>query len=242
MVDPFGVVHSGKRGNDDPRRVTVIQREVGSIDLQRQRRVGVQDLVGLQDRVIEGAEPLREDTMAEPGCGRPAAAARSASRTPVQVCVVDHPSTQAIGSSTVWRGIASTRPDPAAPDRSPPTVQAPPRTGDSRVDTGCNGGAVDLKFVGAPAVAAAAGKQQRRTAGESAQGLPGGQRRDQQRTAADDGQCAATTQGRQIRVGCHQPIGVARLGHRVGQRGVKNAGIDRDRGLATFSAASDRCG
>jgi hypothetical protein len=48
----------------------------------------------------------REDTIAEPGFGRPAAAARSASRTPVQVCVVDQPSTQAIGNSTVWRGIA----------------------------------------------------------------------------------------------------------------------------------------
>ena len=36
--DPFGAVHPGKRGNDDPRRIAVIQREVGAVDLQRQQR------------------------------------------------------------------------------------------------------------------------------------------------------------------------------------------------------------
>ena len=48
-----------------------------------------------------------ERTVARAGVDIPARAARSRRRTPLHVCVVDHPSTQAIGNSAVCCGIAS---------------------------------------------------------------------------------------------------------------------------------------
>jgi len=68
-------------------------------------------------------EPLRssERTIAEFGVATPASAARSRSRTPVHVWVVDQPSTHAIGSVTVCWGIASSA------ERSSTTGRGPTR-------------------------------------------------------------------------------------------------------------------
>ena len=84
---PFGVVHAGQCRNNDSRRETVIRRQVGVVDPQCEKRIRVQDLVGLQGGAVEtrrGVPPnarmrisARVHPPARPG---PAAAPRSTSR------------------------------------------------------------------------------------------------------------------------------------------------------------------
>ena len=40
LLDPLRAVHARQRGDDDARRVAVVEREVGAVDPQRQQRVG----------------------------------------------------------------------------------------------------------------------------------------------------------------------------------------------------------
>ena len=90
----------GRRGADDARRVAVVEREVDAVDLQREQRPLVGDLVCGERRAREDAVCLERDV---PDGRRSAGAqrARPSSRTgtPVQRWVVDQPSTQAIGRS-----------------------------------------------------------------------------------------------------------------------------------------------
>jgi len=53
------VVHAGQGGNNDPGRIPMIQGQVGAVDPQRQQRVRIANLVGLQRRRTERATLLQ---------------------------------------------------------------------------------------------------------------------------------------------------------------------------------------
>ena len=83
--------------------IAVVERQVGAVDPQRQQRVGGSCTWSrAQRRLAQHAARLqRSHEHARRRPARPAARGESASRTPVQCCVVDQPSTQAIGSRAV---------------------------------------------------------------------------------------------------------------------------------------------
>ena len=87
--------------------IAVVSGQVDTVDLKGEQRIGIAYLIGLQDGMIEPAEALQRVHGGSGGGRHWASAARSRSRTPVHVWVVDQPSTQAIGSSAVCCGIVS---------------------------------------------------------------------------------------------------------------------------------------
>ena len=181
-LHPFGVVHAGQRGNDDPGGVAVVEGQVGAVDLEGEQRVGVEHLIGLSTAWLNAPDVPATSPSPSATSVTPAASARSRSRTPVHVCVVDHPSTHAIGRVAVCCGMARSSAPVSCTGGAPPVSESRQAVaGLLRVDLRGCGGAVDLKVVGAVAVGAAAGEQQRGTAREPADGLPDGQDGDQQR-------------------------------------------------------------
>ena len=102
-LDPLRVVDAGQRRDDHPRREAVVEREVRAVDLQREQRAARRRPGRRLSVAWRNAPPSCSDstrTSASPLERRPSPR-RSASRTPVHVCQVVQPSTQAIGRRSV---------------------------------------------------------------------------------------------------------------------------------------------
>ena len=120
-ADPLGVVHAGQRRNDDPRRESVVGRQVCVVDSKREKRIRVH-APGCPAgwRRLNAPRRSTDRTNADAGFGTPASRARRRSGTPVHVSVVDQPSTQAMGSRAVCCVIA------VSAARSSTTFDGPP--------------------------------------------------------------------------------------------------------------------
>ena len=177
-----------------------------------EQRVGVQHLARRQRGLRERAAAPASAPRADAGAGTPASAARSRRRTPVQVWVVDQPSTHAIGSVAVCCGMraagrrrssrtgagppvsSSRQPSPTAGRRRCPDTAKVLLTGKSFGPPSAGGG-------GAPA-----GQQERQAAQRAADRLARRHRRDQQRPAADQRERAAAADRRRAGVGGDQAV------------------------------------
>ncbi len=146
-----------------------------------------------------------EVTVARPSI--PANAASSLTRTPVQVWVVDQPSTQAIGSSWVCCGSASScrtceRQRAPSADRQPPAAAH-----GRRLQAGSRPGLVDGKAE-RPGSRAATRQQERERPQPSADRLADPLREQDHRGAADGGQQRSPRHRRRRRVGADAACGL----------------------------------
>ena len=145
LADPFRAVHAGQRGHDDPRRIAVVEREVGAVDAQREQRALVESWAWPSVAARNAPRGWSDSTRRTAPAVAPASAARSRRRTPVQRCVVDHPSTQAIGRSCCAGPWPAGRRATAVASLAPGDRQPPGRADQRGRDRGPGGGLVDRK-------------------------------------------------------------------------------------------------
>ena len=171
--DPLRAVHAGQRGHDDARRVAVVERQVGAVDAQREQRALVECWAWPSVARRRTPRGCRDSTRRTAPAGAPASAARSRRRTPLQRCVVDQPSTHAIGRSCSCCSMASSCALESSRRSLPAIASRQSGPGQRRRDAGGGGGLVDREAVG-PVVedGLAARRQQREAPQRTAGRLP----------------------------------------------------------------------
>ena len=197
--DPLGAVHARQRGDDDPRRVAVIERQIGAVDAQREQRAIVGDLVGGEGGLRETGRPgcserdsriVAAARRPRAGAGRPAARPSSAasSTSPRRRRSASRRCTAASPSSCARLRIACVR-------RRDGSAASRDRTASLVTPTGV-GRLVDLEVVGPGAEHASARREQREPAQRAADRLAEVGDQQRQRSAADERQQAAAADRR----------------------------------------------